>query len=475
MRKIIYNQARWNFADIKEKLSEIYDMYVKSNGTEKDVLDVVKFSMEYYRANNVFPGELKIEENFKFGFDDYDFGDPDGFSAYLRDKVVDLRDRNTKEIYLKLMTGKLPAEKRLELLDEVVRITTDVFNDEVKTVTKFEDMSAREDYALYKNKGSGIKTNIPDLDAATQGISSGKIMVVFAPPGGFKTSFALNMMYLNVMEGDNTLFLSLEIPKNEAHKMLLVRHSWTMGANISMLKVMKGMLTPQEEEALYAVEADFNAKRKGTFVFLDTDDLHLDSTLSFKVQIRDIIKANNITSAYLDFIQQFKDFDIKGITDEKILMNKIVSILRYISVTDDVRWIILSQANRAGMEYADRNEGSMKLTNISEINNLERYGYYILSLYSNDEMKLAGQLKFGLIKHRGGETMQEARNTNVIPQYFVVGDTGNTQQDMLGYQAAIDSGGFDIIQIFDNGAPGASGGMEGMTGGVDFGASGSGE
>ncbi len=458
MRKILFNQGKFNKVDIKEKLLEVYDDYLRTNGREKDIEEVVKFSREYYLSDGVFPSEAVIAQNFKFEFEEEEILDEMRFASYLNDKTVSIRERRRLELASKYLNQRLPATERLEILEELVRIDTDVFNDEKDTTTSIHDLRMADIYNEFTQKGAGIRTNIPDIDAVTMGISSGKLAVIFAPPGGFKTSTSLNMVYINSMEGDNSLVLSLEIPKGEYKTNIMARHGYSMNISIEPLKVIKGMLTPEEQKDLLAVEADFEAKLKGKIIFMDSDDVRIPTFASFRTQLKRKIRENNIRTVYVDFIQQFKDFDVKGETDERQLLNKVVSALRYLSVTEDVRFIILSQANRAGYEYADRNEGTMKMTNISEINNLERYAYYIISLYSNDELKMANQVKFGLIKHRGGETISEARTTTVIPKAFVVGDINTEFADYVSYRevaaGAEDGADFDAVQIFGGGSGG---------------------
>jgi hypothetical protein len=118
-------------------------------------------------------------------------------------------------------------------------------------------------------------------------------------------------------------------------------------------------------------------------------------------------------------------------------------MLRHISVTKDVTFIILSQLNREGQKKAekDKTRGSYSLNNLSEANNLERYAYYVMTMYMDDELKMAGQVLISLLKHRDGQTLTEPFKTFVKHQHFIVGDLG------FGFSAPTLSGSEEIKSI----------------------------
>jgi hypothetical protein len=450
MRKLIYNQF---FVENKEELKKVYESAIKSKSLESDVIDVVKFSLDYYNANLYFPTDSTIKEEFKsFEFIPEKFSNKDDEAKYLRDKEQNYKELYRKDLIIPLLDNKLPAEKRLENLNELTKLELNMY-DNTELLTNTKDLNIREMYKNRKNKDSGYITNIPELDEVIGGISPGKLFVVLAPPKSYKSMFAMNTCYMNLnKENENVLFVSLEIPRDELYYKLLIRHSFGTNKDISSLKTLKGQLDEQEEEVLYSLDEDFRTKYcKSELFILESKDIKMSTIMEFKQQIEDIIKKNNIKTIFVDYLQLFSNFHLKGYKDRFEALNDVVGTFRLIGVTYNVRTVMLSQLTKDAVKKLIANKGdSMDPTSASDSSALLRDCYYLIGLFANDELKSAKQFKISLMYHRDGSSF-EPLNSFCIPEKYILGDVNVDYGSITNVDInnVVEDNGTSVISLFE--------------------------
>lgn len=450
MRKILFNQSYYDSNDIVKSLLYLYELVLSVEGVEKDIIDVISYSYKYYKSEKIFSSVSSILEKFNtFKFIDEKFENEDEYKIYIRDKQVSFRDKARQELTLKYLNNKEDSAERLLILDKIIKLETSLSN-KLKELDEIGDYKYNDLYSLRKGIGEGPKTNIEDIDALIGGITAGKIMVVAAPPKCFKTLLALNFMYIGVVEYEsenNTLFYSLEIPKDEAYWKLVLRHAYKYKWSVNIRNILKGLLTEEEEKRLYNIAEDFEKSKKHKLYIVENKDLEVESLLTFQQQLIDYIIKYNIKTLILDYIQLMKTHRFKGYrnSDIYLMLNDIVGVLHLISVTYNVRIMLLSQINREGYkkDYKKKDEhkeGKFKLSHLAEISNLERYAYYVVTTYTNDNLKKSNQVKFQLLAHRDGVTLEDPKFTFIIPEYFLIGNNDMYKfDDCIGINDNIDS------------------------------------
>lgn len=423
MRKLLYNQAIFN-----DGLETLYTLYLKYPA-ESDVKEVVEFSLNYYLANKIYPSVNVLKEHFpEFMFIEENFNNKDEYLHYIKEKEVNIKNLLRVEIYTKLADPMLPYDKRVELLNKIESIEfSAVDNDTLLLDVKEVDL-----FDMYKNRlkknNTGLMTNIPYLDDVTGGISEGKIFIVMSAPKSFKTSFLINTCVKNIieLEDNNTLFVSLEIPKDELLYKMIIRFSYDYNVDFSVLKILKGQLEEEELKKFKEMSDKFKKSMKSDLFIISTEDIKIDDIYMFRNQLEDIIKKNNIKTVFVDYLQLFKFFS-KGRDNIYEYQNTIMSIFRYLSVTYNCRFVIASQVTREAQKKADKNEGRYDPSDVAESNAILRDCYYLVSLYSNDTLKQANQLKYQLLYHRDGETFSEPKTTFVLGGKYYIGGINNIQ------------------------------------------------
>lgn len=423
MRRLLYSQSLFDDREVNKTLFSLYETVINTEGVEIDVIDSINYSIEFYKSNLYFPS---IDELFKefpeFKFITDKFESSQAYKFYIRDKSTQFRNTLRQKLGVNYLNEK-DLDERLLILDKIARLEREIITTESMLIES-RDLDVKELYKLRKLKGEGLKTNIPNIDAITGGISSGKILTVFAPPKCFKTTFAINMAYLGVTTYDkpnNTLFITLEIPKDELMYKLLMRHSYKDKWTVNIRNILKGLLTDEEEIQLIKYKEEFEKAKKSELFFLGNEDLNIRSLMSFQEQMVDIIQTKEIKTIFLDYIQLFRNYRIRGYRDPYQLMNDVVGLLRVISVVYDVRIVLISQTNRRGSDRGSKTFGNFKLSDLAEINALERDSYYIISLYSDEELKNSNQIKYQLLAHRDGVAIEKPRFDFIIPEYFLIG------------------------------------------------------
>ncbi len=462
MRKILYNQCFFNDKNINQPLFQIYSIVLRIDGYEEDVKEVIKFSNKYHSVNRIYPTPEIIKEKYKeFKFIEEKFSTESEFLTYIQNKFIEFRDNYRQELGLQYIRYDISYKERLEILDKLNRIEIELMPEEESNIVEIDNYDLESHYKNRKIKGSGIPSNIPEIDEITGGFSDGKILVIAGKPGDGKTTQAINMIYLGLLlENNNTLFMTLELPKDEVFMKLVIRHSYGSDVNISSLKMLKGILNDEEEKLFFELKKDFLGKKKSKLILYDVDDVVMSNIFQFKNQLLLLIDKYDLKTIYIDFIQLFKEFKIPGY-DELEFLNAVVITIRHISISKNVRFIILSQINRVGQIKGEKSKslGKYSLNNLAEINSLERYAYYVLTFYMDDTLKINNQLLVQLLKHKDGETIAEPFKTFIKHNYFVIGNVESNlnihkfYSDMLCNTKKDSENNFsdnEYVNLFDN-------------------------
>ena len=435
MRKILFNQSEFNSQDLINNIISIYNNIIKMENTvEKDVYEVIKYVKTFYDSERFFPTKDQIKEEFPdFEFIESKFDNEIDFINYIKNKNKKFRDDYRQKLSLKYMEKDLSVDERMDVLDKLTKLELEIQSSRKDEIIEMSNVSIRQ---LLKNREKikgGIITNIPDIDEATMGISNGKLCTIMGGPGSFKTSLAINMNYLESMnnENSNSLFINFEIPKDELTFKIAIRHSYGTKINLSILKILKNLIDETDVSYLEQLYEDYLKKRKSKCWLADANDFDMTSLISFKNKLIDEIKEKDLKTIYFDHLHLLRGYRMKGYKDEREMVNDIVSMFRSLSVTYGVRFVLLAQVNKEAMKKVNKNGGKYDMADISEYNAIERDSYYIISLYGNDELKLANNLMFQLLKHRDGQTIMEPTRTFIYPQNFVIGNLGITTTDLL--------------------------------------------
>jgi replicative DNA helicase len=407
----------------------LYKLIEKIDGYESDLKTIIAYSQSYYESESSYPAPDIITIKYpEYKFIEEKYESEEKFLSAIQIKFKELRDGYRQELGVQYLEDGITRDDRIAILDKINRLEVELMPEEESNVVSAKDYKLKEHYENRKNKSGGIMTNIPEIDEITGGISDGKIVVIGAKPGNGKTSLAINMAYMSCLEPDNnTLFMTLELPKDEFLMKVVKRSSYGKGTDISVLKMLKGKMDQLEEEEFFKYEKEMYESFKSELILYDTDDVNLNTLFQFKNQLLTLIERYKIRTIFLDYIQILEQFKTRDYANKSEFLNAIVGMFRDISVRKNVRWILLSQMTKESQKLTDKNKnlGKYKMADIMEVSNLINFAYYIITLFMNDDLKMAQQVLVQLLKHRDGETREEPFKTFVKHPYFIIGDLGN--------------------------------------------------
>ena len=398
---------------------DIVENLIASGLFEESEVILLTFVKDFYDNNSRFPSEEILLQQFQ----DISFQGEEGISseniADLAYVVMDERSnlkqsRGLMEIARQVATTGLSDEH----IDQLMALHA--------RQIKSEHIGIDDIKALYeerKNKSTGPLTYCQPIDEAIVGCSPGTITVIAGRPGHGKTLWGYNIGYRNTIDRDeNSLLISLETPKEEGYLYLAARHAYEMGYKIPHLNVRTGNLTPDVEELVFSTVLEDLKRRKGQIVILDEKDFKSHSFVEMEKIINywDKEMEGGISSIIIDYIQLLMNSGGKS-RDPKDVGNEYVTFFRRLAIRKKKTVIILAQTSRAGEKHAGGNGGKYRLSDLAELNFLEREAYRVLTIWSDDVTRASQRAKTCLLKNRGGPTLQDPVELLIIPWYYVAG------------------------------------------------------
>jgi replicative DNA helicase len=142
-------------------------------------------------------------------------------------------------------------------------------------------MQLWEDYLYRKNNPGllGVPTGFPTIDAATNGLQNGQLIIIVAPPKTGKSTLALQIAQNVHLKGSTPMFQSFEMTNQEQ----LSRYV-AMRARVSHTRYQVGALTDEEESRVKAkLSAIKNMREK--FWLVGATEGSTVSNIASKIQI----------------------------------------------------------------------------------------------------------------------------------------------------------------------------------------------
>ena len=316
-----------------------------------------------------------------------------------------------------------------------------------------------------KNTVSGIATGISFVDEMTGGIHKGELSTLLAYTGHCKTTLAVNIAYNSLKMGQNVLYLSLEVNKENIYFDFISRHSndSKFKFRVGHYDLKKRKLKPEQWDYVKnKIMPDFE-KLPGNVYVADETELENYSTYSLEAKFREIDNlaieqtGHGIDVVVIDHVQLLKFGGNRPSSSTGEVINEYVSWFRqnamnWLRTDRQVAFLLLSQANRTGYSYAKDRNGKYDLTSMAEANELERASTLILSIFAEPEMKDMGVAKVQILKYRDSRDENEPTEVNVDLPYYVFGDLESVHTSIsqdLGDEAieALDNGD-DILDSF---------------------------
>lgn len=352
---------------------------------------------------------------------------PDYIQLYLYSKKNLEASKNLMELSSRIRSEGLNEQ----IVDELSKLTkSDVVQHKFTNIKNdYVDRYENQEYSV------GIPTGVNFIDEMVGGIHKGEISSIAAFAGHCKTTFGVNIAYNALTLGNNILYCSFEVPKESIYSDFISRHSNSskFKMRIPHYDLKKRKLKPEQWEYTKDVIIPDLDNQKGKIYVTDETEFDSYSQFSFEAKFREIDKlaieetGHGIDVVVIDHVQLLKFGNGRSSSTGDVI-NEFVSWFRqmamdWLKTGRQVAFIVLSQTNRAGYEYARDNNGKYGATAMAEANELERASTLILTVYAETEMKDLGMAKVQILKYRDNKNEDDPTEVNIDLKYYLFGDS----------------------------------------------------
>jgi replicative DNA helicase len=240
---------------------------------------------------------------------------------------------------------------------------------------------------------TGVATGFADLDAKTNGLHGGQLIVVAARPAMGKSTLALDFArHASIKSGMTSAVFSLEMSRIEIVMRLL-----SAEARVHLQNMRAGKMTDDDWARL--------AQRIGEVtsapLFID-DSPHL-TMMELRAKCRRLKQRNDLKLVVIDYLQLMTPS--KRLDSRQQEVSEMSRSLKLLAKEINVPVVALSQLNRAAENRGDKKP---QLSDLRESGAIEQDADLVILLHREDvyepESARAGEADFIVAKQRNGPT-----------------------------------------------------------------------
>lgn len=242
----------------------------------------------------------------------------------------------------------------------------------------------------------GVPTGFADLDALTNGLHPGELIVVAARPGVGKTTFGLNVAVNAAKAGHRTLFVSLEMNRRELGQRIISSEAQVP------LHTLRSKLTSEDDWARIA-------RKRQDMVSWPLVISH-NPSLSFpqlKAEIRRQARRHDLKMVVLDYLQLLQDPESTSADTREREVALMTRGLKVLAQEIGIPIMVLCQLNR---DSARREDKRPQTHEMRESGAVEQDANTILLLHREDvydkESPRGGEADLIIGKSRNGPTTE---------------------------------------------------------------------
>ncbi|HSN06038.1 MAG TPA: replicative DNA helicase [Candidatus Angelobacter sp.] len=290
-------------------------------------------------------------------------GDVDMVVDRAQAAVYDVTDRRTSEDYLSL------AEIMPGTLEEI-------------------DAIASRGGVL-----AGVPTGFADLDAVTNGMHGGQMIVVAARPAIGKSTLGLDLARsASIRHGLTSAIFSLEMSRNEIAMRLL-----SAEAQIALNHLRSGTMSDADWQKL---ARKMSAVSEAPLFIDDSPNMTM---MEIRAKCRRLRQRHDLRLVVIDYLQLMSSG--KKVESRQQEVSEFSRSLKLLAKELDVPVVAISQLNRGAEQRTDKRP---QMSDLRESGSIEQDADMVILLHREDayerESPRAGEADFILAKHRNGPT-----------------------------------------------------------------------
>jgi replicative DNA helicase len=239
----------------------------------------------------------------------------------------------------------------------------------------------------------GVPTGFADLDALTNGLHGGQLVIVAARPAIGKSTLALDMARsASIHHNLASVVFSLEMGRNEITMRML-----SAEAKVPLHHMRSGTMTDQDWDRI----ARTMGSVAGAPLFID-DSPNM-TMMEIRAKCRRLKQRNQLRLVVLDYLQLMSSG--KRVESRQVEVSEFSRSLKLLAKELEVPVVALSQLNRGPEQRTDKRP---MLSDLRESGSLEQDADMVILLHREDayekESPRAGEADFIVAKHRNGPT-----------------------------------------------------------------------
>ena len=239
----------------------------------------------------------------------------------------------------------------------------------------------------------GVPTGFGDLDALTNGLHPGQLVIVAARPAIGKSTLALDFARAASLHHQLTsVIFSLEMGRNEITMRML-----SAEAKVPLHHMRSGSMTDQDWERIARATGSVSS----TPLFID-DSPNM-TMMEIRAKCRRLKQRHGLRLVVLDYLQLMSSG--KRVESRQVEVSEFSRSLKLLAKELDVPVVALSQLNRGPEQRTDKKP---MLSDLRESGSLEQDADVVILLHREDayekESPRAGEADFIVAKHRNGPT-----------------------------------------------------------------------
>ena len=279
--KFLFNLSLTAYQSYQSLLTEqILVVSLTERGASEE--DILKYKYQYKQLKK----KIVSETDFKFVIDQL----TDNYiSRCLIDSALQAQE---------LLQKEKNGQAAFDLLEKNMMIlkaqTTEKNIRSISTRDISEVGRIYDDMVAHPEKYQGIKIGIDKLDELTGGFRSGELIIVLGATSVGKSVFLMNSQYNTVLNGFNSLYVSIEMPREQCARRLASRLS-----SIPYFKIKNCRLTPDELSKFKTDLSDFEKLPAHSII----DDIPERCTPKMiEARIRTLMRKEKVDIVILDYL-----------------------------------------------------------------------------------------------------------------------------------------------------------------------------
>ena len=278
---------------------------------------------------------------------------------------------------------------------EVYAVTDNRMGEDYHSLSEIMPGALDEIEAISSHNGvlTGVPTGFADLDALTNGLHSGQMIVIAARPAIGKSTLALDFARAAAIRNQiATVLFSLEMGRNEITMRLLSAES-----RVPLASMRNGQLDDDDWARL--------ARRMGEVADapLFIDDSPNMSLMEIRAKCRRLKQRHDLKFVIIDYLQLMSS--PKRVENRQQEVSEMSRSLKLLAKELDVPVVALSQLNRSPEQRGDKKP---LLSDLRESGSIEQDSDVVILLHREDfyekESPRAGEADLIVAKHRNGPT-----------------------------------------------------------------------